>query len=60
MVFATLPSGIELCCRAPSGQRVARGETVHFAFVPERLHVFDATSRRALLLHGRNALRRSA
>jgi ABC-type sugar transport system ATPase subunit len=48
VIFATVPGGIELCCRSEPGTRVALGERVGLELVPEHLHVFDPATGNSL------------
>jgi ABC-type sugar transport system ATPase subunit len=50
MIYAAPAPGIEFCCRAPAQSPVARDDTVRIALVPERLHVFDPATERAIAL----------
>lgn len=48
MVYAQVGDGVEFCCRAEAGTRLARGEAIRLGFVPERLQFFDPTSQQAI------------
>jgi multiple sugar transport system ATP-binding protein len=51
IVFAETEAGLELCCRADAGTRIARGEAVRLTLAPERLQVFDPDSGVAFPVH---------
>jgi ABC-type sugar transport system ATPase subunit len=51
VVFATTPGGIDFACRVEAGTRVARGDPVRLALLPERLLAFDPASGAAIALH---------
>jgi ABC-type sugar transport system ATPase subunit len=59
VVFATVPGGIELCCRSEPGTRVALGDSVGLVLVPEHLHVFDLATGKSLAAEIRSAPDRS-
>jgi len=48
ILYARVGGDTELCCRADPAARVSKGATVRLRLLPERLHLFDPETTRAL------------